>query len=216
MTVYLLGALASYLLGAFPTGLLVGRWLRGVDIREYGSGKTGTTNTLRTLGRGPAVLVLVIDLLKGAAPVLVARAVSDDSLLAVFWGLAAIAGHDWPVYVGFRGGRGVATSFGAATALQPLAGLVMLLIAVLLLLPTRIVSLMSLGGAVSGGLIFIGLALAGRAPAADGVFGLLAGGLVVLLHRENIGRLLAGTEPKIGQGGSRRTPPTKGLAPGGR
>lgn len=202
--VYLLFAAGCYLLGAIPFGLIMGRLTRGVDIRDYGSGKTGMTNTLRTLGKGPAILVLLLDVLKGALPVVLARSMSDNSWLQVVGALAAIAGHDWPIYAGFRGGRGVATSLGAMTAMAPLLGPITLIVAVLVLIPTRIVSLMSVVSTLFAAALFLILARTGYLPGPYAAFAAVAGPLVVFLHRDNIRRLLAGTEPKMGQGGSRR------------
>ncbi len=206
-------AITGYLLGSIPTGLMVGRLVKGVDIRDYGSGKTGMTNTLRTLGRGPAITVLVVDLLKGAVPVLLARFLTDDARVQVAGALAAIAGHDWPVYAGFRGGRGVATTFGATVAMMPPLGLILPLIAGLVLLPFRYVSLMSVATTTLAAAIIVILAATDRVPNAYGVFAVIAAALIVVLHRENIGRLLARTEPKLGQGGSKRAPAAKKLAP---
>jgi glycerol-3-phosphate acyltransferase PlsY len=207
-------AIASYLLGSIPFGLLAGRLLKGVDIRDFGSGKTGMTNTLRTLGRGPAVAVFLMDMLKGVIPVLVAKLVSDDARLQVVGALAAIAGHDWPVYAGFRGGRGVSSSFGATLAMMPLLGIFVPFIGGVVLFPFRYVSLMSVVGTVVTAGIVLALSATNRVPGAYAVFAVVAATLIVVLHRDNIGRLLAGTEPKIGQGGEKRAPPKK-YAPGG-
>lgn len=200
-------ALGGYLLGSIPFGLLVSRLLRGVDVREYGSGKIGTTNILRTLGPGPALAVLTLDILKGVIPVLVARMVSDDARLQVVAALAAIAGHDWPVYAGFRGGRGVATTFGATVAMMPPLGLILPLIAAGILYPFRIVSLMSIMAAVIGAGIVIVLAVVNRVPDSYAVFAVIVALLIAALHRDNIARLVARTEPRLGQGGQRRAPP---------
>jgi glycerol-3-phosphate acyltransferase PlsY len=207
---FVLFAVGGYLLGSIPTGLLLGRLIKGVDIRQYGSGKIGTTNTLRTLGLGPAVAVLVGDVLKGALPVLAARLLTGDAGVQVAAALGAIAGHDWPLYAGFRGGRGVATTFGALVAMLPLLAAALLLLGGVLLLAFRYASLMSVAGTVIAVVVIVGLALAGRVPRAYIVFALTAGPLIVALHRENIARLLAGTEPKLGQGGARRADPKAG------
>jgi glycerol-3-phosphate acyltransferase PlsY len=209
-------ALGGYLLGSLPTGLLVGRILKGVDIREYGSGKTGVTNTLRTLGWGPAAVVLVCDVLKGVVPVLLAQQITDGAWAPVAAALGAIAGHDWPLYAGFRGGRGVATSFGATAALLPALTPVMLLIGALILLPWRYVSLMSVLGTAITAVILLALVVIGWAPVPYAAFALVAGPLIVVLHRDNIRRLLAGTEPKIGQGGGRRPANREYAHAGGR
>ncbi len=116
---YLVAGAAGYLLGSVPTGYVMGRLLRGIDVRDYGSGKTGGTNTLRTLGLRVAVFVTVVDIAKGAVAVLIARAISDEPYVQTVAGLAAVAGHVWPVYVGFRGGRGVGTQLRGAAGDEP-------------------------------------------------------------------------------------------------
>ncbi len=116
---------ASYLFGAIPTGYLTVRLMRGVDIRDYGSGSTGATNVLRTLGRGPFLAVMIADALKGYIPAMSAWLIFGSYDLQVAAGIAAVIGHDFPIYIGFHGGRGVATSFGvyAAMALPLFVGL---------------------------------------------------------------------------------------------
>ena len=196
----------GYLLGSVPTGLIVGRVYRRVDIRDYGSGKTGMTNTLRMLGLGAAVLVLAADVSKGAVPVLVGRFVFDDPWAAAFGGLAAVAGHTWPLFARFRGGRGSATTFGAFLALVPLAGLVMLVFGAAVLLVTRYVSLMSVTGVFGGFLLLIALVVAGLSHPEYLLFGVFVTLSVELHHIGNIRRLIEGTEPKIGQRGVPRPP----------
>jgi glycerol-3-phosphate acyltransferase PlsY len=145
-------------------------------------------------------------MLKGVLPVLVAKLVTGDPRVEVAGALAAIIGHDWPAYAGFRGGRGVATSFGATVAMMPPLGLVLPLIGAAILYPFRYVSLMSILGAAITAVIVVLLTATGRVPVAYAVFGVAAATLIVALHRSNIARLLAGTEPKLGQGGERRRP----------
>ncbi|MYI82199.1 MAG: acyl-phosphate glycerol 3-phosphate acyltransferase, partial [Chloroflexi bacterium] len=105
--------LIGYLIGSIPFGVLVGRIYRGVDVRDYGSGKTGFTNTLRSLGWGAALIVITADNAKGAAPVLIGRCVFADPWAVALGGVAAVAGHMFPIFARFRGGRGAATAFGA-------------------------------------------------------------------------------------------------------
>ncbi len=201
---FLVGAAVGYLLGSIPTGLLVGRVARGIDIREYGSGKTGFTNVVRTAGVRWAAVALVGDLAKGVIPVLIARLISDEPYVLTVAGLAAVAGHDWPVYAGFRGGRGVATSFGAALAMNPIAAAAMIPVGVGLVAVTRIMSVMSVGMAPVLAVVFVVLAAVGIHPWAYAVYTIVAAALIVVLHRENVKRLIAGTEPKLGRGGERR------------
>ena len=201
----------SYLIGAIPTGYIAGRALKGIDIREHGSGATGATNVLRTLGMRSFLLVLVADALKGYIPVLATWYVAEPHVgsdtahgLQVAAGAAAIVGHDWPLYIGWRGGKGVATSYGAMAGLLFPLGLGLVVLAILLVLTFRYMSLMSVVTIPVGSAILVGLALADRAPLAYAAFGLLATLLVLFRHRDNIRRLLAGQEPKIGQGGRQR------------
>lgn len=210
---YVVVAVAGYLMGAIPSGWLVGKLTRGIDIRDYGSGVTGTANVLRTLGLGPALLVLAADILKVYVTVLATWYIFEayegantaHNLQAVA-GVAAIVGHDWPVYLGFRGGKGVAATYGAFAAMLffPLSVPGLLAAAVAIVLTFRYMSLMSVTTVLMGGVVFLGLALAGVVPYAFAIFGGVASALVLFQHRENIRRLVAGTEPKIGRGGQRR------------
>jgi glycerol-3-phosphate acyltransferase PlsY len=202
----LLGALAGYLLGSVQTGLIVGRLRRGIDVREYGSGKTGFTNSLRTMGLRAALVVLAGDLLKGAVPVLLGRFVFEDPWAAAAGGAAVVVGHTWPVFANFRGGRGVATAFGAFLAVSPVAALIVVAAAALVLAATRYVSLMSVLGVAAGFVVLVGLVIVDRLNPAYLLFGVLAFAFIEFNHLGNIRRLLAGTEPKLGQGGGRRTP----------
>jgi len=191
----------GYLLGSVPTGLIVGRVARGIDIRQYGSGKTGATNVLRTVGARWGAVALLGDLAKGAVPVVIARVLSDEPYVQTVAGLGAAFGHDWPLFAGFQGGRGVATSFGAALAMSPIPAAALLPVGIGLVAVTRIMSVMSVGMAPVLAVVFVALAAAGYHSWAYAVYALIAAGLVIVLHRENIERLLAGTEPRLGQGG---------------
>jgi glycerol-3-phosphate acyltransferase PlsY len=207
---FLVMALIGYLLGSVPAGLIAGRLARGIDIRDYGSGKTGFTNALRTIGLRASLPVMVWDVAKGALAVVIARLLSDNAYVQAVGGLAAVAGHDWPVFAGFRGGRGVGTSFGVLLGMNPLVALALLPVGVAIALVTRYMSVMSISGAVLAAGVFTGLAAAGVLPTAYAVYTVLAAALAVVLHRENIRRLLAGTEPKIGRGGGRRPEEVRG------
>lgn len=200
---FLAGGAIGYLLGSIPAGLWVGRFARGIDVREYGSGRTGFTNVLRTVGPRWGVVVLVADLAKGAVPVVIARMLSDEPYVYAVAGLAAAVGHDWPLFAGFRGGRGVAASFGAALALNPIAAAALIPVGVGLVAVTRIMSLMSIGLAPVLAVVFVALAAAGVHPWAYAVYAVIAAAMLIALHRENIQRLLAGTEPRLGGGGER-------------
>ena len=210
---YVVVAVVGYLMGAIPSGWLVGKLTRGIDIREYGSGATGTANVLRSLGLRPALLVLLADILKVYVTILAIWYIFEpyegantaNNLQAVA-GVAAIIGHDWPVYLRFRGGKGVAATYGAFAAMLffPLTVPGLLAVAVAIVLTFRYMSLMSVVTVLMGGSAFLGLAVAGLVPYAFAIFGGIALALVLFQHRENIQRLLAGTEPKIGKGGQRR------------
>ena len=196
-------ALVGYLLGSIPSGLLIGRWLAGVDIRQFGSGRTGATNAMRSLGARGFALTFVADAGKAVLAVLIARALAGDTLGPLVpeavASLAAIVGHNWSIYIGFGGGRGVATSFGAMAMLYWPGALVGLVAAAILIGATRYVSLGSLGGTVVGLVVSIGAVLAGAQPTVLAELALAVAVLVIWQHRDNIGRLLAGTERRIGQ-----------------
>jgi len=190
---------AAYLVGGLPWGLILAQRLRGIDLRQYGSGKIGMTNTARTLGWRLAFVVLALDVLKGVAAVWLARLLTGDATVEALAGLAAIAGHCWSPYIGFGGGRGVASGIGGALALAPWTLLVSLPLGLLVLWLTRYVSLASLLGAV---LVAAGLVLGsllGALPPAYSLFGVVGAALVVGKHHDNIRRLLAGTERKLGE-----------------
>lgn len=193
IAVALLAVVGSYLLGAVPFGLLVVRAVTGRDIRKEGSGNIGASNVYRVAGPAVGILVLALDLLKGFTPVVVTQHLGLDSAVITAAGVAAIAGHNWSVFLRGAGGKGVATSYGVLLALSPAAGLVAAGIWVAVVLITRYASLASLLGVLSVPVV-MGL------RAEPGVH--LAFGLTVVLfafysHRANIGRLLRGQELRI-------------------
>lgn len=190
----------GYLIGAIPFGLVVGKLTRGVDVREYGSGKMGATNVLRTLGAKVGVLVFAADLAKGAAAVLLSRAILDTHAAAVAAAITAIVGHNWPVYVRFWGGRGVTTALGGLSALAPLVAAGCLGIGVVIIAWSRYVSLGSMAGALSGGIIMASLVALDRQPVEFLVYALIASCLIIFQHRDNIARLRSGTERRLGGG----------------
>jgi glycerol-3-phosphate acyltransferase PlsY len=195
----------AYFLGSLPTGYLAGRYLKGIDIREEGSGSIGATNVLRTLGKIPAIVVLVIDLFKGALALMLVNWTYQFAaeLLPATWhpwlitatGLMAIIGHSKSIWLGFMGGKSVATSLGVLCVMSPLVGLGTLLTFGLVLGISRIVSLSSIAGAITVNI----LAISRGEPLPYLIFTGLAGAYVILRHKSNIQRLLNGTEPKIGQ-----------------
>lgn len=201
---YLVSLVLGYGLGSIPVGLIIGRVAAGIDIREYGSGKTGFTNVVRTVGVKWGIIALLGDLAKGAGAVVFARFIFDDAYITMAAGLAAAIGHDWPVFAGFQGGRGVAASFGVVLAMNPVAGAILLPFGLAILGITRIVSLMSVGMAPIVAIVFVVLAALDVHPWAYAFYTIVAAILIVVLHWENIQRLLAGMEPRFGEGGSRR------------
>ncbi len=197
----------SYLVGSIPSGYITGRVLKGIDVRDFGSGAIGATNVMRTLGRGPFVGVLLADALKGYIPVLVTWFVFESHDLQVASGLAAVLGHDFPLYIGFRGGRGVATSFGVYAALAMPVSVSLLAVGLFIMLTFRYMSLMSLVTVPLGALVllvFAILSVGDDYTYTKAVFGAFATALVLSRHLGNIRRLIRGTEPKLGEGGDRR------------
>lgn len=199
-----IGVVVGYLVGAAPFGLMVGRLAGVPDLREHGSGKTGFTNSLRTMGARWALLVVAGDIAKGAAAVLFAQVVLGEPWAAALAGVAAVLGHIFPVYVGFRGGRGVATAFGAFLAVAPLAALVVIAFSIIVLVIWRYASLMSVTGVFVVFVVVTGMVLVERLPNPYVVFALMTMLAVEYMHIENIRRLVRGTEPKLGQGGGPR------------
>lgn len=195
-------ALLGYLAGSVPTAWIAGR-IKGVDIRYAGSGNSGATNALRVLGPVPAAAVLAVDAGKGVFAVLALPALlgagSPQDAAGVVAGGAAVLGHVFPVWIGFRGGKGVATGAAVAAALAPGAALVSLAVFVAVAAASRYVSLASLCAAAA---LPAAYALLYRGTAFSGTeFGFCAGAaaLVAVMHRKNIRRLLGGTEPKLGR-----------------
>ena len=199
-------ALIGYIWGSVPAGYWMGKLLRGrdFDIRDYGSHKIGATNVLRTLGRVPAIIVFLFDISKGVGPTLLAK-------LPLFylagWGLtiaalAALIGHCYPVFIGFKGGRGVATGAGAILVISPLTFLIDIVTTLSTIAISRYVSLGSIVGGLTSiicGLIFFFAGQIAYVHLPQLVYLIVAPALVILFHYDNIGRLLTGKERKIGQ-----------------
>ncbi|PYR68137.1 MAG: acyl-phosphate glycerol 3-phosphate acyltransferase [Acidobacteria bacterium] len=184
---------AGYLLGSIPFALLLTR-SRGVDLRVAGSRNVGAANVLRTTGVMPAVAVMLLDAAKGAAAILAARLLTDNLTVVMTAGLAAIVGHVYPAWLGFRGGKGVAASAGVFVMLAPLATAIAALVFVLTIFVTRFIS----AGSIAGALALAIATLAGNAPGPV-IAGAIAAALLVMhRHRDNVSRLLAGTERRIG------------------
>lgn len=193
----LLGLVFAYLLGSIPSSYLAGRWTRGIDLREHGSGNLGATNTFRVLGARIAAPVLLFDVLKGFVPAWFFPRwdAAVDWRWALLYGAAAIAGHVWSVFMRFRGGKGVATAAGVFLALAPLAVLAAFTVWAAAVWTARMVSLGSLLAAIS--LVAV-LAITNRPPETR-VLGVLLAAFVVWSHRTNIGRIRRGEEPRFGR-----------------
>ena len=196
---YLILVPLAYLLGSVPFGLLAGRMVANVDVRDYGSGKIGMTNVLRTSGKTAAAVVLILDMGKGVLAVLVARQFFDSYGVEAAAALAVLFGHNWPIFIKFRGGRGTASGWGGLLILSPIAGIIATLIGLTLVALTRYVSLGSIMAASLGSLALIFLAALGWEPLAYSWYGMIGGTLIVIRHWDNIRRLIDGTERKIGQ-----------------
>jgi len=199
----------GYLLGSIPCGVLVGKHKAGVDVRQYGSGMMGATNVLRTVGGKAATAVVGLDLAKGALAVVFAGLIVGESYMVVgnlgfgklvaqvMAALAAVAGHNWSVFLKFKGGRGVATFFGGLIALCPVVGVFggeVLIIGAGL---SRYVSLGSIAGAVGTYAVLVPLIIVNGFPIAYLVYAFIGTVIVIVMHRDNIARLMAGKERKL-------------------
>jgi glycerol-3-phosphate acyltransferase PlsY len=206
------GLVTAYLLGATPTGYLAGKLLKGIDIREHGSRSTGATNVLRTLGKWPALVVLIVDVLKGAGAILVARwlytALSTlpptalDLQTWVPWGvslagLAVLLGHGRSIWLSFTGGKSAATGLGVLLAMSWPVGLGAATVFAVVLAILRIVSLGSMLAALAAVVLVCGL----EQPLPYRLLVIAGSIYVIVRHRANIRRLLAGTEPRLGRHG---------------
>ncbi|MYD36157.1 MAG: glycerol-3-phosphate 1-O-acyltransferase PlsY [Dehalococcoidia bacterium] len=201
----IIAALGSYLLGAVPIGLLVGRVFGGVDVRDSGSGRTGATNVLRTLGWKATVPVVLLDLFKGSVAVIMSGFIADTPG-EVAGAVAVVVGHSRSIFIGFGGGRGVIPAGGAALALVWPAAIIGTIVGILIIALTRYVSLGSLLGTVTCVGIMVAFAVLGLAPPflevvpfVVGPLALVGGAIIIYAHRDNIQRLIRGTERRFGQ-----------------
>lgn len=198
--------IAAYLLGSVPVGLIVGKVFFGKDIRDEGSGNLGATNAYRALGPVAGVLVFVLDVAKGAAPVYVALRLWGQptdpwsTLVLVMTGMAAIAGHNWPVYLKFRGGKGVSTAAGVLVVLFPYLTAALAVVWIVAVLLTRYVSVGSIAIALGFPVLVAIFYGSNRVYVA---FSVVAAAVVIFRHRSNIGRLLRGVEPRVLAGTSK-------------
>lgn len=198
--------ICDYLLGSIPTGYLTGLYLEGIDIRQHGSGSTGATNVLRTVGKRAAIFVLAIDLAKAMLAVILVKLwffLAPATLIPLEWkpwlivlgGIAAVFGHSKSIFLNFTGGKSVAASLGVLLVLNPIVALGTLGSFLAMLSFSRIVSLSSITGVIVVNILMLGL----DQPLPYCLFGVIVGIYVLMRHRTNIIRLVAGTEPRIGQ-----------------
>jgi glycerol-3-phosphate acyltransferase PlsY len=209
-----IGLVVAYLLGSIPTGYLAGRLLKGIDLRQHGSKSTGATNVLRTLGKGPALIVFIVDLLKGAAAILFARwffawlytvpivappaSLGAETLVpwaVCFAGLAAVIGHSRSIWLNFAGGKSAAAGLGVLFAMSWPVGLGAAAVVAVILAIFRIMSLSSMLGALTA----IALVCILEQPLPYRLLVIAGAIYVIYLHRANVQRLMAGTEPRLGQ-----------------
>jgi len=201
--------LIGYLLGSIPFGVLIARRRAKVDIRRYGSGKMGATNVLRTAGRKAAAAVVTLDMLKGVLAVVIAGLIVGREYMVVgnfavgglvaqvMAALAAMAGHNWPVFLKFRGGRGVATFFGGLIALCPPAAIFGCVIFIIGAGLTKFASIGSIAGAVGSYAILVPLTIMSGFPIEYLVYALIGTIAIMVMHRDNIARLVSGKERRL-------------------
>ena len=212
---YLIIVIIAYLLGAIPFGLIISRRMAHVDIREHGSGNIGATNVFRTLGTRLGLLTGILDLSKAATAVLLAMFIIGGDVLVVaghdihvqlaqiLAAISAMVGHNWSVYIKFKGGKGVACFIGGLLVINWVVALIGLAAGIIIALTTRYVSLGSMLAAVCVLLALVALALLAVSAPVYIVYGLLAAGLIIFQHRSNIIRLQSGTELKLGDKSAR-------------
>lgn len=196
---FLICVVVAYLLGSVSSSTLVARWVGRIDIRQHGSGNAGATNTLRVLGVKWAIVVLLFDIIKGILSVLIAQWLMPGNHVAAFLaGLAAVIGHNWPIFFGFRGGKGIATTIGVLFLLMFTPAILAGLIAIALLVTTRYVSLAALTFTILTPVFAIALPPHPHTPHWMSVgFGVLIAILSIYRHRSNLGRLVKGREHRI-------------------
>ena len=191
---WVIAVVAGYLIGSIPFALLLAR-RHGIDVRRVGSGNVGATNVLRTVGARAALVTVLLDVAKGTMAVVVAQQLADAPVVPVLGALAAIVGHVWPVWLGFRGGKGVATAAGAFAVLAPVAFSVAVVAFGLTVWLTRFVSL----GSIVAALALVGVLLVTRSPLILTAGATIAALVIIAGHRDNMARLMKGTEHRLGQ-----------------
>ena len=205
MAAYIIVGVVAYLIGSISFSVIISKKMAGFDVREKGSGNAGTTNVLRTVGKKASIITLICDILKGVVAILVAYIAGlilkdsvDKALLIQLAGLAVIIGHTFPIFFGFKGGKGIATALGVLLITNWNIGLICLVFALVLMIITKMVSLGSLAAAVLFPILII--FMPHTSYLVDGnyiIYGILIAALVIFNHRANVKRLLTGTENKI-------------------
>lgn len=191
----------SYLLGSIPWGYFILQWTKGIDIRDYGSGRTGMSNVLRTSGKKGAAPVLILDLGKGVLVVVFARYILGPGYGEVCAGLIALIGHNWPLFLSFRGGRGIATGLGALSVMSPIAALIGAIVFIPVTLLSRYLSLGSILGVICASGSVIAMVFMGVYSPEYGLYAGIAGAMILWQHRDNMKRLVSGTERRLGSPG---------------
>ena len=189
----------AYLIGSISWGYIVLQWKMGVDVREYGSGRTGMSNVLRTGGVKSAAVVFTLDITKGVVAVILAKQVIGTHGAEVTAGLIVLIGHNWPVFLKFRGGRGILTALGGLALMVPLAALIATATFLTITYLSRYISLGSVVGVVIGAVSILALALADMNADSYMIYGFTAGIIIIWQHRDNIQRIREGTERRLGQ-----------------
>ena len=196
---YVVVVVLAYLVGSLSWGYMLLRWRLGTDVREYGSGRTGMSNVLRTGGGKMAAVVFALDVGKGVLAVMMAKEATGASGAEVAAALAALVGHNWPVFLGFRGGRGILTALGGLSMMAPVPAVVATAVWLATAFGSRYISLGSIIGVVAGAASLIALvALAGWYSQTYMIFAGVAAVMIIWQHRDNIQRLLQGNERRIG------------------
>jgi len=193
MSIFIVVLIITYFLGAIPFGLLFARWLTGKDPREHGSGNTGATNALRTGGKKVGILTLIADVLKGVIPVTIAIQLDFTEQQIMGIALFAFLGHIYPIYLKFKGGKGVATMFGVLLPWEPITATISFTVWLIVFKSTRYVSLASIAAGFALPIIAFFLEASDSAI----ITCLIVGGLMTIRHHENVSRLMQGTESKV-------------------
>lgn len=193
MVKYILVVVIGYMIGNFASSYFVGKLMAKIDIREHGSGNAGATNTFRVLGAKAGTIVFIGDILKGILATAIGLWITGDRVGAMLAGIMAVVGHNWPVLLNFKGGKGIASSFGLIIVLFPKIALILFAVVVPLMLLTRYVSL----GSITAAVLFPVLLIAYQEPLKIILLGFVVALLAILRHKDNLVRLWEGKENKI-------------------